>query len=388
MIINRVISDEIIRRLNEENSKIVVVYGARQVGKTTLVKDILQSQYKNKNILVADGDNNKDSHILSSRDLEKLSDYVKGYDILFIDEAQKIENIGINLKILYDNFRGKLKIIVTGSSSLEIANKIKEPLTGRHHTYHLYPISTLELSKIQPNYELMKRLENRLIFGSYPEMFNIETKNDKISYMENLSSDYLYKDVLELQNIRYSKKIRDLLKLLAFQIGSEVSLNELATILKMDAKTVDSYIDLLEKSFVLIRLYSFSRNLRKEINRKPKIYFYDLGVRNAVIGNFNYLDTRNDVGALWENFLIMERVKRNTYIRQYYNKYFWRTYTGAKLDYIEEYDGELHGYEFKYSKTAKAPKAWIETYKQEKASFEYVNKDNWLKFVLGEERDN
>ena len=194
MIISRIISDEIIRRLNEENSKIIVVYGARQVGKTTLVKNILQSKYQNKNILIADGDNNKDSHILSSRDLDKLSDYVKGYNILFIDEAQKIENIGVNLKILYDNFREKLKIIVTGSSSLEIANKIKEPLTGRHHTYHLYPISMIELSKICPNYELMKQLETRLIFGSYPEIFNIETKKDKIAYMENLSSDYLYKD--------------------------------------------------------------------------------------------------------------------------------------------------------------------------------------------------
>ena len=180
----------------------------------------------------------------------------------------------------------------------------------------------IELSKICPNYELMKQLETRLIFGSYPEIFNIETKKDKIAYMENLSSDYLYKDILELQNIRYSKKIRDLLKLLAFQIGSEVSFYELATILEIDAKTVDSYIDLLEKSFVLIRLYGFSRNLRKEINRKPKIYFYDLGIRNSIIGNFNYLDSRNDIGALWENFLIMERIKRNAYIRQYYKNIF------------------------------------------------------------------
>ncbi|MFT5703952.1 MAG: putative AAA+ superfamily ATPase, partial [Rickettsiales bacterium] len=373
MLVNRTISGEIIRRLEEKESKIIVIYGARQVGKTTLVNKILKEKFNDKRILSVEGDSYQFSDILSSRDLGKLSNLVKGYDILFIDEAQKIENIGINLKILYDKFKDNLKIIVTGSSSLELANKIKEPLTGRHHTYHLYPISLLELSKTQTNYELSSQTEERMIFGAYPEIFRIENMQDKIAYLNNLSTDYLYKDVLELENIRFNKKLRDLVRLLAFQIGSEVSYNELATTLGMDRKTVDSYIDLLEKAFVLVRIYGFSRNLRKEVNKKPKIYFYDLGIRNAIIGNFNYLNARNDVGALWENFLMLERIKRNSYQRHYCNQYFWRTYTGAELDYVEEYAGELHGYEFKYSKISKAPKSWIETYKQENARFECVN---------------
>lgn len=382
MLINRILANEISRRLSEEISKIIVIYGARQVGKTTLIEDILKEKYSNKKILLIDGDSYKYNDIISSRDLEKLSALVKGYDILFIDEGQKIENIGINLKILYDKFKANLKIIVTGSSSLELANKIKEPLTGRNYTYHLYQISILELSKIHTDFELMTSVEERMIFGSYPEIFRIASIKDKISYLNNLTADYLYKDVLELENIKYSKKLRDLLRLLAFQIGSEVSYNELATNLGIDRKTVESYIDLLEKAFVIVRLYGFSKNLRKEVNKKPKIYFHDLGIRNAIIGNFNYLNNRDDSGALWENFLVIERIKRNEYQKHYCNSYFWRTYTGAELDYIEEYGGKLHGYEFKYSKTSKAPQSWIETYKQEKASFYCVNKDNFLQFLL------
>ena len=381
MLINRVINTEIRRRLSEYRTKIIVIYGARQVGKTTLVEDILKDNYSDKKILFVDGDTYKYNEILSSRDLEKLTLLVKGIDILFIDEAQKIENIGINLKILYDRFKD-LKIIVTGSSSLDLANKIKEPLTGRTYTYHLYPISSLELSNIHTNYELISYLEERMIFGSYPEIFQIGNIEDRITYLNNLSTDYLYKDVLELEKIRYNNKIRDLVRLLAFQIGSEVSYNELSISLGLDRKTIDSYIDLLEKAFVIIKLYGFSRNLRKEVNKKPKVYFYDLGIRNAIIGNFNYLNARNDIGALWENFLVLERFKRNEYQRHYCNKYFWRTYTGAELDYIEEYGGKLYGYEFKYNKTSKAPKSWIETYKQEKASFKCINKDNFLGFII------
>ena len=382
MEINRVLAEEIVRRFAEKRAKVVVIYGARQVGKTTLVKHTLQQKYSDKKILFVEGDTYKYNAILSSRDLEKLSALVKGYDILCVDEAQKIENIGINLKILHDRFKDALKIIVTGSSALELADKIKEPLTGRHHTYHLYPISTLELAATYDHYQLQADFEARMLFGSYPEIFSIDSREDKIAYLNSLSADYLYKDVLELENIKFNKKLRDLLQLLAFQIGSEVSYNELATRLGMDRKTVDTYIDLLEKAFVITRLYGFSRNLRKELNKKPKIYFYDLGIRNDLIGNFNYLNMRNDTGALWENFLLLERRKRNAYKKHYSQIYFWRTYTGAELDYIEEYDGYLHGYEFKYNKTARAPKSWLETYQQEQADFTCISQDNALDFII------
>ena len=378
MFIQRLLADEIITKLAQDRSKIIVIYGARQVGKTTLVEHILENtEYKT---LRVDGDEAIYNEVLSSQDRTKLGNLVQGYDLLFIDEAQRIKNIGINLKILHEKFKN-LKIIVTGSSSLDLANQIKEPLTGRTHTYRLYPISWLELSERHNPFELESQLEERLIYGHYPEVFHLDSQTDKIEYLRHLSSDYLYKDVLELENLRYSHKLRDLLKLLAFQIGSEVSYSEIGTQLGMSRHTVADYIDLLEKSFVLISLRGFSRNLRKEISKKPKIYFYDLGIRNSLIDNFSLIDSRNDIGALWENFLIMERLKRNEYTKHFCSSYFWRTYTGAELDYIEEFGGDLWGYEFKWSKNKpKAPKAWTETYD---ANYECVNKHNFLPFVLG-----
>jgi predicted AAA+ superfamily ATPase len=385
VFLNRTIENRIFSELQREDSKIIVIYGARQVGKTTLVQSILDKT--DKKVLKINGDRIGNHKDISSRDFEKLEALVNGIDILFIDEAQRIPEIGINLKILYDHFKGALKIIVTGSSALDLSSSVKEALTGRKKQFTLYPISFLELKTQHTNFELYQKLEERMIFGGYPQALNIQNRQERIDYISELTEDYLYKDILEIENIRYHTKLRDLLTLLAFQVGSEVSLSELGSQLGLGKDTVARYIDLLEQSFVLFRLGGFSRNLRKEVNKKPKIYFYDLGVRNAIIGNFNYLNARNDVGALWENFLILERIKRNSYTRHYCNKYFWRTYTGAELDYVEEYNGELHGYEFKYTKTAKAPKTWIETYKQEKASFEYVNRDNFLKFVLGNESE-
>ena len=377
MLIERTISKEIQKRLLVENSKIIVIYGAMQVGKTTIVKNILQ-KLPEKKILSIVGDDFRYRDILSSMDLDKLKALVSGYDILFIDEAQRIENIGINLKLLHDNLP-LLRIIVTGSSALDLANSIKEPLTGRTYTYKLYPISTLELRKTKNEFELGLDLEQRMIFGSYPEIFKMTGNQEKIEYLENLATDYLYKDVLELENIKYSNKLKDLLKLLALQVGSEVSYNELANNLELSRQTIASYIDLLEKAFVIIKLHAFSRNIRKEVIKKPKIYFLDLGVRNAIINSFSYFDSRNDIGALWENFLIIERLKRNGYLKHYCSTYFWRTYTGAELDYIEEYNGKLYGYEFKWSrKQLKAPKSWISEYKGE---FECVNKDNFINFV-------
>lgn len=375
MLINRSLIDEVLSKLNDENHKVIIIYGARQTGKTTFVKEVLK-QMSGKTLFI-DGDLFQNKEILSSSDLTKLKDLVGDNDVLCIDEAQRIRDIGINLKILHDNFKN-LRIIVTGSSSLDLANVTKEPLTGRNYTYQLYPISILELSKLHTPFEIKSQVEQRLIFGSYPEIFRIDGMENKIKYLRTISSDYLYKDVLEFQSIRHSDKLRNLLKLLAFQIGSEVSYSELATKLEISKQTVEHYIDLLAKSFVITVLHGFSRNLRKEITRKPKIYFCDLGIRNAIIDDFSYLDSRADIGALWENFLVIERLKRNEYQKHFCSQYFWRTYTGAELDYVEEYNGKLYGYEFKYQKTGKAPQMWTETYKGE---FECFNRENFLGFV-------
>jgi hypothetical protein len=379
MIVNRVIQNQIKQELSKESPKIVILYGARQVGKTTLVETVLKKM--DGKVFRLNGDRLGNHTDISSRELSKLQALLQGIDILFIDEAQRIPEIGVNLKILYDNMP-QLKIIVTGSSSLDLSSSIKEPLTGRKKQFTLYPISLLELQKDYTPLEVMENLEERLIFGSYPHIFNIEGNKERIDYISELTEDYLYKDILEIENIHYHRKLRDLLRLLAFQVGSEVSFSELGSTLGLRKETIARYIDLLEQSFVLFTLRGFSRNLRKEVNKKPKIYFYDLGVRNAVIGNFNYLNSRNDVAALWENFLLIEKLKRNKYLRHHCNQYFWRTYTGAELDYIEEYGGRLYGYEFKYNKTAKAPKTWIQTYANEQASFECINKDNFLNFVI------
>lgn len=377
MHIKREIIESIKTELDRQQSKIIVIYGARQVGKTTLVENVLADN-RDQKILRINGDRIGNNTFISSRDLQKLESLVFGYDILFIDEAQRIPEIGINLKILYDNIKN-LKIIVTGSSSLDLASSIKEPITGRKKQYTLHPISFLELSKIYNKYELSQIIEERLIFGSYPEIFTIKNRVEKAKYITELTEDYLYKDVLELENIRYHHKLRDLLRLLAFQIGSEVSLNELSNNLGLSKDTIARYIDLLEQSFVIFRLRGFSRNLRKEVNKKPKIYFYDLGIRNSLIDNFNDIDKRNDIGALWENFLIVERLKRNGYQSHLCSQYFWRTYTGAELDYIEEYGGKLFGYEFKWKKESKAPQSWLATYN---GSFQCLNKENFVDFIL------
>ncbi len=358
-----------------KKTKIIVLYGARQVGKTSLVEDILKNTTQK--ILKLNGDEEKTEKLFSSRDLKKMKIAVSGYDALFIDEAQKVKNIGLNLKILYDN-QPHLKVIVTGSSSFELASSIHEPLTGRAWTYHLHPIAMCELIHHWNDHELKEQLADYLVFGTYPELFSLEKMSDRQEYLYSLSRDYLYKDVLEVEGVRSSQKIRKLLQLLAFQTGSEVSLTELARQLEIHKKTVERYIDLLEKFFVIFNLTGFSRNLRKEVSQKPKVYFYDLGIRNAIINNFNSLEDRNDIGILWENFVIAERLKYNIYHKRFMSPYFWRTYTGAELDYVEEYKGKLYGYEIKWRKTSKAPGAWLENYK---GSFKCINRDNFLKFT-------
>ena len=316
---------------------------------------------------------------LTSRELSKMQILLQEYNTIFVDEAQRIPEIGLILKIILDTMP-KIKVIATGSSSLNLASRISEPLTGRIVTYRLYPISMGELKDFSTRYEIVTQLEERLIFGSYPEIFSRESLGSKAQYLKDLLDEYLYKDILDFSGIRNATKIRDLLKLLAFQIGSQVSLSELGTSLGMSKETVARYIDLLEKSYVLFTLRGFSRNLRKEVSKMPKIYFYDLGVRNAVIGNLNFLKDREDAGKLWENFLISERMKKMEYRQELYSHYFWRLSSGAEIDLVEERNGKLNGFEFKYSaKTAKSPKSWTTAYPG--SSFTTVNKDNYLDFV-------
>lgn len=367
-----------------QSNKIVILYGARQTGKTTLSNDFLaklasQPHSREMRVLKVNADESRYIDVLSSRDLSKMKLFVSGYDLLFIDEAQRIPDIGINLKILHDNLPS-LRLLVTGSSSLDLANKIKEPLTGRTSTFTLYPISLSELSEDLNPFEMLERLEQWMIFGLYPDILNQTSVTMKEKYLHELSDAYLYKDIVAISQIRNSSKIRDLLKLLAFQIGSEVSVNELANQLGMSQETVSSYIDLLEQSFIVFRLGGFSRNLRKEINKRDKIYFWDCGVRNAVINNFSLLSMRNDRGALWENFIIAERLKTSAYQQRHVSSYFWRTYTGAEIDYVEEQSGKLYAYEIKYKQShVKAPKTWIENYGSE---FQCITSDNFWEFVL------
>ncbi|MCC6221799.1 MAG: ATP-binding protein, partial [Deltaproteobacteria bacterium] len=347
--------------------------------KTTLIRRIIAKlSYK---ALIINADEERYHEVLSSRDERKLGELVEGYDLLFIDEAQRVPNIGIGLKILIDS-RPKLKIIATGSSSLELARGISEPLTGRKWTYQLFPISQLELSRTLNRFQLQDTLEERLIWGSYPEVFSFKGPKQRAKYLGELSTDYLYKDILTLADVRNPAKIRALLKLLSFQVGSQVSLHEISNSLNISKETVARYIDLLEKSFVLFSLSGFSRNLRKEVSKSKKYYFCDLGMRNAVVENFNSLLNRNDQGGLWENFLISERIKQNAYNEKISSSYFWRTYTGAEIDYVEESGGKLSGFEIKYQKAkARKPETFLNAYPD--STWEVINRENWLDFALG-----
>jgi len=376
MYIKRALLPTILNQI-QETSKIIILYGARQVGKTTLIDHLLPDvKYKTLRI---DAQELKYRDVLSSNDVEKLKSFTAGYQLLIIDEAQQISNIGSNLKLIHDHIP-KLKVLVTGSSSFDLANKLAEPLTGRHYSHTLYPISLGELSEGKSTFEAHNLIEDRLIYGSYPEVITIQSYRERKEYLNNLCSSYLYRDVLQIAQIKNSSKLRDLLKLLAFQIGSEVSLSELGVRLSMSKDTVSRYIDLLEKSFVLFRLTGLSRNLRKEVSKMDKIYFYDLGVRNSIIDMVKPLNERNDVGQLWENYLLVERFKYNSYKQRYSTPYFWRLHTGAEIDYIEEIEGVMHGYEFKWgNKLKKCPASWNETYTS--STFQTINQDNYLPFI-------
>jgi uncharacterized protein len=357
-------------------NRVLVLYGPRQVGKTTLLKDYLSSTpFKHR---LDSGEDVRIQEILEYPDFAKIKEYASGYDLLAIDEAQKIRNVGQALKILVDQVPG-IRVIATGSSSFDLAGQVGEPLTGRKITLTLYPVAQVELAGMFTPFELRERLEESLIFGGYPEVAASSDKKEKARILTEIASSYLLKDILALDRIKSSKVVMDLLRLLAFQIGSEVSLSELAQKVGLDYKTVARYLDLLEKSFVIFTLRGFSRNLRNEMTKKAKYYFFDNGIRNALIANFNPLDLRDDTGGLWENFLLLERIKRQAYRAVPVNFFFWRTWEGQEIDLIEEREGKLFAFEFKWTGKGREPKKFREAYPE--AKFEVVNRETYLRFV-------
>lgn len=358
-------------------NEVLIIYGPRRVGKTILLENYLSKT--NLKFKLENGGDLGVQEVFASQRVESLRRYAQGYELITIDEAQYIPKIGNALKLLVDSVPG-IKIIATGSASFDLSNKVGEPLTGRNTTLILYPVSQLELLNEHNKYELSQKKEEYLIYGSYPKVLTTLASDEKAKYLASLVNSYLLKDILALENVKGSKVLLDLLRLLAFQVGNEVSLSELASNLPIDPKTVARYLDLLEKSFVLINLRGLSRNLRKEVSNKSKYYFYDNGIRNAVISNFNPLNLRDDIGKLWENFLVVERIKKQAYQSIFVGNYFWRTWDQKEIDFVEEREGKLFGYEFKYGpQKVKLPQEFLDTYSN--ASIEIINKENYLDFI-------
>lgn len=370
-MIKRTLQDKIVQKLDK--GKAILVIGPRQVGKTTLINSILA----NRAHLFLDGDDSTVRTLLTDPNTEELKSIIGSHTTLFIDEAQRIENIGLTLKIITDQFK-KVQLLVSGSSAFELNNQTSEPLTGRKWEYKLYPISWRELEDSIGYVKSEQQLELRILYGMYPDVIN--NLGDEIEVLKQLTNSYLYKDILAFSGIRKPQMLEKLLRALALQLGSEVSYNELAQLVGVDKNTVANYIDVLEKGYVVFRLSSFSRNLRNEIKTNQKIYFYDTGVRNAVIGNFNLLDSRSDKGGLWENFLIAERIKKLAYDGSLANSYFWRTKQQQEIDYVEEVSGQITGYEFKWSEKAKAKlsKSFMVSYN---AAIEVIHRNNFREFV-------
>ena len=372
----RDLSKNIIKKL--QPNKVVIVFGARRVGKTVLVQEILNKV--NEPVLILNGEDINVHDKLAIRSVENYRQILGSYKLLYIDEAQKIPEIGLKLKLMIDEIDG-LKIIISGSSSFDIHNDAGEPLTGRKYTFNLFALSENEYNQVENSISKIDKVRERMVFGNYPELLHLPDKEDKIDYLNEMVSSYLLKDILVYENIKNSQKIFNLLRLIAFQIGGEVSLQELGSQLGISKNTVEKYLDLLSKVFILHKVEGFSRNLRKEITKNSRWYFLDNGIRNAIIANFNPVESRNDIGTLWENYMISERLKHQEYKRLSSNNYFWRTYEQQEIDWVEERDGSLFGYEFKWKESkVKIPTQWKNTYPN--SSFEVINKDNfenWLK---------
>jgi len=357
--------------------KVVVIYGPRRVGKTTLLKKFIESV--DEQFLFVNGDDIIVRQYLESQSAEKLKDFVGNHSIMLVDEAQYVHQIGLNLKIIVDTIPS-LRIIATGSSSFDLAKDIGEPLTGRKRVLKLLPLAQMEIAQIEKPHQTKANLDSRLIYGAYPEVVLMRSNTERQAYLRELLSSYLFKDILQLEGIRHAEKLQRLVQLLAFQIGREVSLAELGRQLGMSKNTVERYLDLLEKVFVIYKRSGFSRNLRKEIVKNQRYYFYDNGIRNALINNFNPLNIRNDTGELWENYVITERLKKQEYLLEPVNAYFWRTYDKKEIDLVEEAQGMLSGFEIKWKQDSGKPlKAWKDAYPG--AAFELINQKNYLTFI-------
>lgn|SRR3989344_1959142 len=373
-MINRKIGEKIKQAIKGEK-KVIIIYGPRQAGKTTLIKLMLSDLGEKYEYFT--GDDLYAQNVFSKNELESLKRILKN-EILVIDEAQRIENIGLSLKLIYDNL--PIKIIASGSASFDLANKLSEPLTGRTKTFQLYPMAYAEVKDQYDKISPETFLEEILRFGMYPKVHTLTGHREKEDYLYEYLNNYLYKDILVFEGVRKPKKVVDLLTLLALQIGKEVAISELAQNLALSQKSVQSYLDVLEKMFVIVNLRGFSRNLRKEISKTSKYYFIDVGLRNALIRNFNPLNLRSDAGDLFENWFVMEKIKAASIFDKPANFYFWRTYDQQEIDLIEERGGKLAGYEIKWkSAKIKPPSDWLNTYKE--AIFEVVDKDNYLKFI-------
>ena len=369
---SRSISDKIKSRV--DSGKAIVVIGPRQVGKTTLVEKILES----KDYLLLDCDDPKTRTLLTEPNTEQIRSILGKYKYVFIDETQRVVGIGLTMKIITDRFKN-IQLFASGSSSFDLSNEVNEPLTGRKWEYKLFPVSWEEYENHHGYLFAEQNLENRLLYGFYPDVLN--NAGDEISILRNLVNSYLYKDILSYADIRKPEVLDRLVQVLALQIGSEVNYTELAQIVHVDKNTISKYIDILEKGYIIYRLSSFSRNIRNEIKTNKKIYFYDNGIRNMVIGNFDPIELRTDKGALWENFLVSERLKQIEYKQSLARTYFWRTRQQQEVDFVEEHGGKIFGFEFKWhkKKSQTLPKTFTETYN---AETKVIDKENFREFVI------
>ena len=356
--------------------KVIILTGARQVGKTTLLKQLLRQK---EGVLWLNGDELQVQNLFANASADRLLSEFSNSKIVILDEAQRIENIGLRLKLIADS-DSEVQVIATGSSAFELANKVNEPLTGRKWEYQMFPLSFGEMVAHHGKLKEMRMLPRRIIYGYYPEV--VTNDGNEVEILKLLTDAYLYKDILSWESIKHPDKLQTLLRALAYQVGSQVSYNELSQMCSMDSKTVERYINLLEQCYIIFRLPSFSRNLRHELKSSRKIYFYDNGIRNALIADYRAPEVRQDIGALWENFVIAERMKSNEYYHRWVNRYFWRTKQQQEIDYLEESGGKLHAYEMKWNPRAKASitKTFTEAYPN--SEFQVIMPDNIADFLL------
>jgi len=373
-MIKRLIEDHILQRMDKR--KAIILLGSRQCGKTTLLKSICSQL--NKPYIWFNGDDPADRSLIENSPLERLRSMIGKNKIMIIDEAQDIPDIGKTVKLLVDHLPDVCPII-SGSSSFELSNALNEPLTGRKYEIRLYPLAFKEMVNHADLRSELLQLENRLVFGSYPEIITNPGKEKEL--LSLLASSYLYKDIFKFGNIRKPVELEKIVQLLAWQIGNEVNISEVARSAGTTSDTVERYIDILEKAYIVFRLPAFARNLRNEIRKNQKIYFYDNGIRNAVIGNYNYLSNRSDLGPLWENYLISERRKYNSYNGYYGHTYFWRTQQQQEIDYIEEMDGNISAFEFKWNpgKQARFSLTFTNNYHPDRT--ELVHSNNYESFL-------